>query len=616
MRLINSRAACWAAGIGLCVPALAGPYSTGLGNINPGAVDPAVAGFAGSALNPAFAGWATGVASYQPAPGVDAGWSDPAKALGPVTGDNFDIVALGDTSPGGTPGQITLEFAGGIRNAPGADLAIFENSLGSDQFVFAELAYVEVSSDGVHFARFTGTSLTPAPVGAYGSIDPTNVHNLAGKHVNAYGNAWGTPFDLNDLTNHPSVQSGQVNLHGIRYVRLTDIPGDGTWRDSDDRPIYDAWLTFGSGGFDLEAIGVTNPWLPGDATLDGAVDITDLGILATYWQQSVEGFTQGDFDRNGFVDITDLGLLASNWQAAAAMPSLAMLPEPNSAAAIAAALVGLGAFARRRSRWPVLAAALLALPALGMAAAADFDDLPLSANSFYNGADLAGGFTSRGTHFSNEYNSTFSTWSGFAYSNVNNTTTPGFGNQHAAITGAGRGGGGNYGVGFDAGAFGAAATITLPQAAAVPGMYVTNTTYTFLAVRDGNDGFGAVRQFGDDPAIPGSGNQSYPDWLKLTITGRDGAGQSAGSVDFFLADYRFAASADDYVIDDWRWVDLSGLSDVSSLTFAISSSDVGAFGINTPTYFALDDVTIVPEPAALAVLGIGLTGLRRVRYAR
>ena len=52
---------------------------------------------------------------------------------------------------------------------------------------------------------------------------------------------------------------------------------------------------------------------PGDANLDGQVDISDLGVLATRWQTS--GFwTNGDFDYNGFVDISDLGLLASNWQ--------------------------------------------------------------------------------------------------------------------------------------------------------------------------------------------------------------------------------------------------------------------------------------------------------------
>jgi hypothetical protein len=53
---------------------------------------------------------------------------------------------------------------------------------------------------------------------------------------------------------------------------------------------------------------------PGDADLDGDVDIGDLGILASNWQTS-GSWVKGDFDFNGLIEINDLGLLASNWQA-------------------------------------------------------------------------------------------------------------------------------------------------------------------------------------------------------------------------------------------------------------------------------------------------------------
>src|SRR5262245_37546487 len=155
MRRINLRAA--VATAGMSCSAVAGPYSSGLANTNEGATDPAIHGLVGEAVNPLFAGWASGVASYQPAPGVAAGWNDPSRALGPVTGDNFDIVSLGDTT-GGPPGRITLLFSSGIGNAAGPDFAVFENSLGTARSVFAELAYVEVSSDGEHFARFPSAS--------------------------------------------------------------------------------------------------------------------------------------------------------------------------------------------------------------------------------------------------------------------------------------------------------------------------------------------------------------------------------------------------------------------------------------------------------------------------
>ena len=49
-----------------------------------------------------------------------------------------------------------------------------------------------------------------------------------------------------------------MDLNDINYVRIVDIPGSGAFTDSLGNPIYDAWHTFGSGGVDLEAIGVIN----------------------------------------------------------------------------------------------------------------------------------------------------------------------------------------------------------------------------------------------------------------------------------------------------------------------------------------------------------------------
>ncbi len=57
----------------------------------------------------------------------------------------------------------------------------------------------------------------------------------------------------------------------------------------------------------------------GDANLDGQVDISDLGALATAWQTSAV-WSQGDFDYSGFVDISDLGKLATNWQRGVGSP--------------------------------------------------------------------------------------------------------------------------------------------------------------------------------------------------------------------------------------------------------------------------------------------------------
>jgi len=70
----------------------------------------------------------------------------------------------------------------------------------------------------------------------------------------------------------------------------------------------------------------------GDANLDGKVDVTDLGRLASNWQQSNRRWAQADFSYDGVVNVTDLGLLASNWQAGAIIPlwrfGLGSVPAP------------------------------------------------------------------------------------------------------------------------------------------------------------------------------------------------------------------------------------------------------------------------------------------------
>ncbi len=193
--------------------------------------------------SPDFVGWATGVASVTYGANVDKQWRTPDKALGPASGTSYDVVSLGDG------GSITLSFSPAIKNGPGWDLAVFENSF-SDTFL--ELGYVEVSSDGVNFIRFPNRSLTPGPVGSYGQVDPTDIDGLAGKYRQGYG----APFDLSDLALFPEVLAGVVNLSSIRYVRIVDVLGDGSARDSTGAVIYDPYPSSGSAGFDLDAIGV------------------------------------------------------------------------------------------------------------------------------------------------------------------------------------------------------------------------------------------------------------------------------------------------------------------------------------------------------------------------
>jgi hypothetical protein len=216
-----------------------------------------------AASDPAIVGWADGIAAFAPTP---SGAGVATSALGPANGT---VVSLGDLNAsqianGDAPGSITLTFSTPIRNGPGADLAVFENAglFFALPVVFAELAFVEVSSNGFDFARFPSVSLNTEGTGnpatdivttfgrSFAGIDRTNTYNLAGIHESNVG----TLFDLADLLPDPLVGLGLLNLNAVSHVRLVDVPGDGSFLDSLGNPILDAWVTTGTGGFDLDAV--------------------------------------------------------------------------------------------------------------------------------------------------------------------------------------------------------------------------------------------------------------------------------------------------------------------------------------------------------------------------
>jgi hypothetical protein len=204
----------------------------------------------------AFTAWATGCSVLRGLKDVSnptmgyATVGDSSMALGMADGSG--IVSLGDG------GEAVITFAQPIMNGSGWDFAIFENSFSN---TFLELAFVEVSSDGLNFFRFPAVSNTQdtIQVNAFGNLDATHLNNLAGKYEAFYG----TPFDLDELSGIPG-----LDIMHITHVKVKDVVGSidelyATY-DSNGHKINDPWTTpFPSSGFDLDAIGVINENLTG-----------------------------------------------------------------------------------------------------------------------------------------------------------------------------------------------------------------------------------------------------------------------------------------------------------------------------------------------------------------
>lgn len=223
--------------------------------------------------------------------------------------------------------------------------------------------------------------------------------------------------------------------------------------------------------------------------------------------------------------------------------------------------------------------------------AASFEDVILSNESYWNGSDGSGRFKSSNLIFQNSYNAAWFSWSGFACSNVTDTKTKGWGNQFSAITGSGRDGSANYGVAYVVGS----SVTEFETAQKIRGLYVTNATYTYFSMKEGDD---YSKKFGGT-----TGTDS--DYFKIIAEGIDAAGKSTGSAEFYLADFRFEDSSKDYIVTDWKWMDLSSLGTVKSVKFMLESTDNGAWGMNTPAYFCVDDVN-----------GFGPIQLNEVSYAQ
>lgn len=204
-----------------------------------------------------FVAWATGVVvDHGPMNITDpnaglagSGFSD-ENALG-FPGGTMDVACLGDG------GMATLTFDSPIYNGPGPDFAVFDNAMeivAQPGNYFLELAFVEVSSDGVNFFRFPAVSNVPTDnqVGSFGYVDPRLIHNLAGKYVVMYG----TPFDLDEVDDDPLLDKNKIT-----HVRIVDVVGNidpeyATY-DSEGHIVNDPWPTpFNSCGFDLDAVGV------------------------------------------------------------------------------------------------------------------------------------------------------------------------------------------------------------------------------------------------------------------------------------------------------------------------------------------------------------------------
>ena len=165
---------------------------------------------------------------------------------------------------------------------------------------------------------------------------------------------------------------------------------------------------------------------------------------------------------------------------------------------------------------------------------------------YINNSDPVGntnpGFNIDGNVFNNSYDTTWGSWSGWALSNKVDVVDPNAADdiyQYSAIAGGGAGGSSNYAVAFGG------AYVNVAAGRSVVSMDVTNTTYDFLSMSNGDQ---FAKKFGAG------------DFFTLHVTGYDGlngAGAAIGQVDFNLADF---LGGNSLIVNTWETVDLTSLA--------------------------------------------------------
>ena len=204
-------------------------------------------------------------------------------------------------------------------------------------------------------------------------------------------------------------------------------------------------------------------------------------------------------------------------------------------------------------------------------------EFTLGSEDYELAGDYGGYYTSgNGLFFGYHYTDPWDYWGGFAASN--RTVIGGDDTYHQYTSAPGTdhttGAGGTYALGYNDYETGVGCLVNFINVQDVAGAWFTNNKWAAEYM---------------------ASNYDQDDWYHLTVTAYDDSFDSIGSKVVDLTN-----------VTDWQWYDL-GFEDVYALGITMSSSDDW-----TPYYFCMDDITI-PEPATIALLGLGGLLLRRRR---
>jgi hypothetical protein len=238
-----------------------------------------------------------------------------------------------------------------------------------------------------------------------------------------------------------------------------------------------------------------------------------------------------------------------------------------------------------------------------------FSDNVSSRPSGYGTTIISSTFDVDGVTFNNSFDSTYQSFTGFALSrrpltefSFGSSAEYLNGNDTISQSGAGADGSATWAVAYVDTSASDEVVIEAPTNSFIDSLSINNTATTARLIEFGNfDGTFGVQPFG---------SRAQDELFTVRFVDSSPGATGLEFVEVELASYDLASNTLS-VLRDFTSIDLTALGTPTRIAIDFTSTDTGAFGINTPTYVAIDNVSLtstsVPEPSSLAfIFGCGL----------